>query len=566
MKKLQGVLLRKHEEKVKWVTTTIILRESYLKNAIIINDSSHLFYPFITMISPHTTEARVGFLSFIAHEVRILFSSTAFLLLFIVTLHFSFWLPLLLQPMETEVDAYSRYVSATYDIKYHDFFPLKGSVWLPFYSTILAPTISAFPDSTLAPRLQIALFSSFIPIFLFLITRDLTKQKHLAFATAVLYACLPLFTEISATTLTESLFLSFFTASLYCFLTQRWKLWLMLMMASQALRFEAWFVMPLFMYAITQHTEMKNKTKVVLLALVCIFPAVYSLGGFLTSGDAISYYSEMAAMTKMTSVSGMWNWPEAISSWLILIPKVLPVTFLLLVTAGSYQFIKLHKLDMQISKQQEFILLLLVLPAFLFLMLPIQAFLNLRDWLPVRYILIPITLAFPLIGLGMQKITHEFPFKIYAPLYGLLMVIMVFELWSLKINTHRLLSTYSAEDFKYLQNEIAFLRTKVTIDSDLRINIIDPYETKEYPQLRSSFLIWFFMPLHPTIVETTSEKFKPLMNEPQTEEIIIIDKGQKLPSGYAFEPITLDRNRYQYFKVVKSTKNTSELKTKQLEW
>lgn len=504
------------------------------------------------------TKVTGGFLSYLTNETKVLFSSTTFLLLIIVALHFSFWFPLLFKPMETELDAYARYASATYDSKIHDFFPLKGSVWLPLYSTLLAPVITFFPDSTFAPRFQIALVSSFTPIFLFLMTRRLVKQKLFALITALLYACLPLFTEISATTLTEPMFLSLFMASLYCFLTQRWKLWIIFMMACQALRFEAWFVIPIFIYAIVQHEALKNKTKLLLLILLCIFPALYSSGGLSTSGDSVSYFHEMADMAKKSALSGMWNWHEAVGGWLKLIPQIIPISYLFLALIGAYQFLKTNHLTQNSTHQKKFVLLFFVLPSFLSLMLPIQVFLHLRDWLPIRYLLIPATLAFPFIGLGIQTIVHRFSLKTYGSLYGLLLLYMLFELWSLKINTHRLMSTYSEADFNYLQNELMVLRSKVTLTNEKRITILKPNEVRGYPVMQSIFMIWFLMPQRPIVIETTVDKFTPLMDEPETEEIIIAGRGEKLPSGYVLEQLTPDHSQYQYFRVNKSvTSKTS---------
>lgn len=485
-----------------------------------------------------------GAMPMLVQEFKSLFASKFFVSLFLMILTFFFLLPFLLKPMVTELDAYSRYQTAVINLNKNTIFALDGSVWLPLHATFLIPAVAFFSESTLAPRLLTMLISCTIPIWLFLITRTLTRSSLLSLTTALLYLILPLFTEISTTTLTEPVFVAVFLAAQYYFLTKRWSYWVFFIVLAQMLRFEAWFITPLALVMLCIQ-KIPTVHKLSLITLLCCFPLVYSLSGYLHAEGFASYYDQMATMAKDAQLPGLHNWPTAVQDWLNLVIKTVPTTYLLLIGIGIFTLVQNWKEKPLMTYQYEEYAFL-VIPIFLFLMLPIQVFLHLRDWLPARYLLIPTTLLFPLLGLGIQTVLQKLSLKTYAMAYGLAALVLFFELTSLYYSNHQLLASYNLEDYDYLRNDLIALRQVSQVEKTTEVGIFDPKNVRNQPQWHEDVFSWFLLPVSAEVKAVAPTELNAFLSSNRKKKLLVVGRSQKLPAEVQLKPL-LTRQHFTYY-------------------
>lgn len=477
-----------------------------------------------------------------------LFNDRVFVIVLLLVCQFLINFSLLLQPMLTEADAYSRFQVASYRVMPHEHTSTNGSVWLPLHEFLLAPIVFLFPHSQLAPRLFTFIFASSIPLLIFALTKTLTKNNFASFFTALCYILFPLFGEISVTTLTEPFFLGFFLASLYFFVNRKHTAWVILLLLCQMIRFEAWFVTPFFILAVGLDKLLTLPKKLSLVWLLICFPLYYSVFSYIEWHNPFLYYTEIVNETKPVLLNGVNNWPAAISDWSQLFKQVFPFTLLIGILVGAWQLVQELNQKSQHWLHHTVVLTYLALPLFLLLMLPIQEFFHLRDWLPVRYLLVPLTCSFPLLGLGFKYLITAFSPKKFFLLYLVIGGLLALELFSLRLNANMLLRVFAPDDFAYLQNEVIRLREKLKNIKNPEVIVYNPHHNIDFPTLDSAFLAYFLLPVQAfTINLKPTELFSELHSSSYREKIVVAPKSdaRKIQREFSLVPL-IETHDYVY--------------------
>lgn len=451
---------------------------------------------------------------------------TLFLCCSLFILNFFFAIPLLLKPMCSETDAYGR--ASVYPVTQSGLFTMYGGVWLPLYQTFVSLTQFLPGTEAMMPRIVTQLVANFVPVFIFLLTRMLTKRNGSSFMAAVLCILFPLFQEIGAATLTETFFLTLFLGSLYYLLNDNYVQFGWLFLLSQMTRFESWFVVPWLIPIIILLKKPAPITKFILIALCVAFPIFYSALSYFTHDTGFSYAVEMNEMANRVAIEGRNNFPLSLSRWTEKFWEVVPVGYVGLFLIGLFAFIQQQEKNKTATYLEQFVFALL--PLFLLFMLPVQLFLPFRDWLPTRYILIPTVLLFPLIGMGIQLLITKFSWRQFWQWYLLGALFICFELYSLRLNTNDLVATYNTPQFAELYETLNYQVKNILLKQpNTVIYVYNPLVEKiDVPNIDAELVKYFLLPYHPEVVYVPEGELSALLDNTTRKKIVISKSGLQL--------------------------------------
>jgi|GEM_PF-4766338 len=444
-------------------------------------------------------------------------------------------------PLRTERDGYYRFQGAMYALKKHDYFPVNGSVWLPLHTSFMMLPQALFPSSQLAPRVATLFVASFIPVLLYLLTLRLANQRLAAVLVAALYIAYPFSFYFSSSTLSEPVFLALLLLSQYFFLEKKYWQFGLGMLFCQAIRFEAWFLIPWYMLEIWLIKLVSLKVKILVSVLLIFFPLLYSGGGLIKERNATPYYSQMSAMVSENAVSGIGNFPLAVSSWNLKILEATPLTLLLLIAIGLWVFYQRVSETKDIHSEE--ILNFVTAPLFLIFMLYVQVFLKLRDWLPIRYTFIPIVLLFPVLGLGLKWLFRKLPIKTFWSYYVLIGLFMIFEFYSQALNTKILMETYLPNNFSQIHsmiNEIKRVSGSKQIESIQLLNTENKY-------LDRAFFYYFLLPQRVFVTNINLTELPEILKK-KTKNSLLITESKNINPKINL-PIFLKYGEYIVYQV-----------------
>ncbi len=417
------------------------------------------------------------------------FDSPISLVIVLYLLNFFVALPMLMKPMNSELDAYGR--AKIFKFTESGVFNMTGSVWLPLHESFVSLTQFLPLHPAMNPRAATLAISCLIPGLLFLLTKTLTKHTVISFVTACLFIGFPLFQGVQSTTLSEPLFLFLFITALYAFIQQQWLRFEIFFVLSQMTRFEAWFVIPWVGLLLATLKKLSWRTKVVVFGMCLVFPICYSYLGSRYSQSPVSYYNEMSDMAQKVEIPGVANFPLAVESWNHYVRELYPFSFLGLFLIGQYHYFTTNR--RQQNHAQDFVFA--ILPIFLFVMLVAQVFWHLRDWFPPRYILIPAATTFPMIGLGLLTLWKRFIWQKHWQWLVLALLVFGFELSSVNLQAQRILPTYSQIAFDELLNITTNIKTAVLVNPSTTIWIYNsPTISGELPVMTREFFKYFLLP------------------------------------------------------------------------
>ncbi len=223
------------------------------------------------------------------------------------------------------------------------------------------------------------------------------------------------------------------------------------------------------------------------------------------------------------------NFPLAVASWSKKIWQVYPVCLIGLFLNWLVFFAQKKQV-----KKTDFLpeFVFVIQPLFLLLMLPIQLFLPLRDWLPTRYLLIPACLMFPGIGMGLHLLLKKFSVPKFWQWYLLGVVFFIFELYSLQLNTHGLISRYSKVQFNELQQTLTYqIKSMVASRPGLKIYVCNPEYFNEFiPKIDLGFVSYFLIPEYPSIFYVSENDLRAMLVADTNPKIVISTTAQTLPA------------------------------------
>lgn len=339
--------------------------------------------------------------------------SVLFIALFSITLSIS--IPNLVIPMVGEGDAYIR-ANTAYGIAQGK--PVSnlfgGGIWLPGHFLLLAAMYAIY-DHPISPRILTLLFSIISIIPLYLLTKKLfpflapTHTRAVASITSVLYVILPIRIVTSTLTLSEPVFVFFLLVALYLLISGRTaKLFLGLVMLNIAhsMRFESWFITPvlIFMFGFGPYSF---STKAYATLLSGFFPMVWLSINLLRGENTLHFVNQKIAYARQW---GVLSESDSLSSILSLLYNRLytsaSVLILIFILSGIIYFsISVYRNSRRSPNIR--VLFLSIIPIYLFYLLLAQIWFKTMEWLPHRYMYVPIVLSLPFAGYSITRLLYH---------------------------------------------------------------------------------------------------------------------------------------------------------------
>jgi len=201
-------------------------------------------------------------------------------------------------------DDYARVLSAASWAAKPYIFTYEG-IWLPGYAFIIGPVLKIYYDLFLIPHL-IIFFFSFIALFmLYLLTKNLFNAQ-VALLAILIVGLLPFYVHLSLTPLADMIYFLLIIGFFYFFLVwhdyHQDKILLIsaaLLTIATTVRYEGWLVAACFcLYLGLRWLSAVRSTHALLplwllaMAMVCLFPCLWMLRCYLTSGHPLLFMAE----------------------------------------------------------------------------------------------------------------------------------------------------------------------------------------------------------------------------------------------------------------------------------
>ncbi len=326
-----------------------------------------------------------------------------FLLSLCVLVGFLLALPDISSPMIAEGDAYSR-VNVTFRTKFKWLFThhLAGT-WLSLHFFLMKTLLFLFPGSTLSLRLLTLITSLCSIVSIYFYTYNLKKEKDIALISAFLFSIYPLRVALSTQTLSEPIFLFLFITSLV-FITKEEIKFLQILVFSvliniaHGIRYESWIALPFIWLLIALSPSLKLTKKISLLLATTFFPIYWVIGNYLYSDQFLNFFKIKYDFAQRYHKPEYFNLNLTLEKWGDKLISVLPLLSLPIPLIELISFKK-----SRLNFNQFFFYLF---PFYLFFALIIQVYLGTMEWMPLRYLLIPVAFYLPLIASGIYELVN----------------------------------------------------------------------------------------------------------------------------------------------------------------
>jgi hypothetical protein len=314
------------------------------------------------------------------------------------------------KPMISSGNAYSRLQTTMIEIDSPS--AKKDFVWLPMYTKIMTIPIRIYGDSMgYSARLFTLLITVATAAFVWLITFNLTRKLSLSLVAASFYLINPLIVNLSVLTLSESIWVFFVALSMALLLSKSKKMWIfgaILWIASQAIRYESWYLVPLVVLVFGCWHK-KIKEALYLLLSLLLFPLYWILetiahtGNWMYLLDVKMYFAKAGPKYIYGNLkSSMWVWADKILA-------VFTVPMIFLYFGGIYKQIKLR-------------LWLWSIPLFVILTLVLQVYFGTMETFTARYLIALPVMVYPLAMLTLKGLSVRKP--LLASLVVLFLVVV----------------------------------------------------------------------------------------------------------------------------------------------
>lgn len=340
---------------------------------------------------------------------------------------------LLRAPMIAEADAYVRYVQALIPwqsghLWYVDF----ESAWLPLHMILLRLWFSLFSPDTFSSRMMSFFFGSIsIPIYYLYVSRHYSRLT--ALVSTVLFTFLPLRIALGTQTLSESVFLPFILLLLLIgeqksFTPISVMLLCGIAVIATGIRFDAWMLLPYVWFSVN-HVVRHPIVRLGIVILTLVFPLWWVIESYHQThvpGEFLLKKIEVAAHAhNMESL----NPALALTTVTTRIMELLPLPFLIFVGYGYYRLLSLPSRFELSTQSRHTRFLYLMIPLYLLSMLWFQMIGKTMEWIPQRYLLIPVLFLLP-IGLEGMSFAWKISRTVTILLLGLLVCIGPSYYWS----------------------------------------------------------------------------------------------------------------------------------------
>jgi|GEM_PF-6118415 len=332
----------------------------------------------------------------------------------------------LFNPMEAEADAFSR-SSSSFD-KFNSGIWTKvflNSIWLPGYFGIMG-LVQLFFDQTSLTLRSATLFFHAIAVFpLWKISVWLGQRLNASWLypwiVLAIFAFSPLRLVFATVTLAEPIFLTLILLSFATWLpsenqTQSQRFWagvwsLFWLAIAQSLRFEAWYIVPFWWWAIWFEPLLKKSQKILLVSLSVTYPAIALFNQFKKSGAIFEFGNTQIMQANVGQPVPNHYYRLIPSIWWVMQPAIqaFSLSGMSLGIFGSisaWNQIWAKKPKKQTAYDWAIFWTLWLIPTGLILMLIFQVFAGLMAGIYFRYLLSSFVLGLPWIVWGGFKLSN----------------------------------------------------------------------------------------------------------------------------------------------------------------
>jgi len=301
--------------------------------------------------------------------------------------------------MDSNGDAHVRVM----EVWAHNYIPSSGT-WFPLLHVLIRYSLVLYDNIWLSPRILAVIMSFILVIVLYVLTLQISGNKKIAYIAVFLFVINPLFSTLFTLPLSEPLFSVLFCFGLFLLFSRKYLLSLVFISCANALRYEGWYLLPVF---IAYFIFLKKRPfKIVLFSLgYLIFPLYWFYINYQIHGSFLFFltdklngsYIELGSPSNLWDIYNkigfqnifvvMWRWSEK----LVLHHSVI----LLFAVYGLFG---------QVSKRYW---LLLFMSFFLFLMLIIQRTVGIIEWYPDKYLYMIGIFAIPLSACGFFRLIFK---------------------------------------------------------------------------------------------------------------------------------------------------------------
>ena len=311
--------------------------------------------------------------------------------------------PLLTKPMYAEADAYSRAMQAWEGIhpsvEVSDYY---NAVWLPFHKAILHTIFTYFPYLEVSGRIVTFVIATLgIGVYYWYVRQYFSQT--IASLSTILFTMLPLRYVLGTQTLSEGIFYPFFLFVLGALGRKRLSTLSLILLSislsiASGIRYEMWWLLPIvWMHYMYRLKDAGSKAFWIIVSL--IVPIWWTIETFRHTGIPFAF-----ALTKITTAHtvgsvAFFNLYISNEQAMQALYACIPLPFLILVIIGVYTHHIQHASHevVDTTKKKEHILNLLwyFLPIYFLLTINIQVYLGTMEWIPQRYVFIPVVLLLP---------------------------------------------------------------------------------------------------------------------------------------------------------------------------
>lgn len=370
-------------------------------------------------------------------------------------------------------DAYSRAIISTNErinrTEFFSFNPNRYASWLPLHFKILGASLTLYDNIFFSPRFITLIFSAGTAAFMYYYAFLITGSARISMLSSLLFLFFPQRIFLSTLTFSEPIFVFFLISALILIFKTPPNYWggITLLNIAHGIRYESWLLLPLIW--ITVWKNRNRRLRPILILASSFFPIFWLFINKIFTGNPVYFltYKYSLANSGEVIIPGHLNFFVAFSRWFTELSGILTIPGIVLIIYGWYRLVKIKK-DWERN-------VLILIPFYVFFTLPLQVFLKTMEYLPARYLFIPTSLSFPLLGYGLMQfkdnlksssLLKHFPIYNYLILFiGLIFTGQLYINEFTKLDAAR---RYYKENIEF--SEIAkTIKTRLSLNPDLKV-------------------------------------------------------------------------------------------------
>lgn len=385
-----------------------------------------------------------------------IFKKRHFLIYFKISV-FICWLFLIFKslflPMVTlEADAYSRLGIGV--------FRSLNDCWPPFYPKIIEFSLMFYNGFYyIAPRLVTVISILFSGIIVEKIIFKSIKSSVFSVLGMILFLFHPLVIDLSTITLSEPVWAFFVLASIFFVFYSEKKysiyIGLLLWSVSQGIRYESWFLTPIFLWCLIVCQKITKKNMAIVLSGLFITPVFWIVFSHFQFNNGLQFLKSEQACVDKDPIPEWMTLKNIVTSWYqLLTTHIFPFPVVILYLASLFTSKKTKDLFVWLS------------PIALFIMFVTLIFTKKLSNITPRFlfIIIPLTIIVLMISISRlrQAISHHFFWSV------LFILVIIFSIGSVYFQ-----KTYPFYNKSFDgSDEIFLISKKINLDNNWRKNVI----------------------------------------------------------------------------------------------